>query len=84
MPPGFWAHTVAMATKTRNAARRARETLASAEAARAMRLRLTSTSHAANRTAAPTRAKLVRKYLMPFSGGIIPQFPNIGFHEVRL
>ena len=64
VPSGFWAQTVATATKKRNAARCESGIFARASDTRAKHPRHRTTSHAAKRTAAPARQSFVRISVM--------------------
>ena len=64
VPPCFWAQSVATRAKARKAARRGRGIRETNSDALASRRLLTRNTHAANDTAAPTRASLVMKSVM--------------------
>ena len=78
--PDFWAQTVAIAAKNRNAAMAERDVFAILSAARAIRPRFMSITHATEVAAAPTRQMSVNHSLMQ-STAIVYQ--NLPPHALR-
>ena len=66
--PDFWAQTVAIAAKNRNTAMAERGVLAILSDVRASRPRFTSTTHATENTAAPTRQMPANRSLIASTG----------------